>query len=272
MNIVLLLNIVHFGCYLHDMAGRKASRSAVSRDQWAAQIAALDDAGNAPRSRKEPITAGRIVDAALQVVEAEGYDALTMRRVAAVLRASPGALYAHVRDKAELDDLMVGELCSRVTLPAPDPARWKEQAIDVCAQLRDQYLRYPEIWRATLAAAPHSPDTLRIYEGLLAILMAGGVPLQPAAWAGDAAFLYVGAYSVMSLRRHAGPDDDGPAAGQAEAIERLRMLPPDRFPITSAHAADLVSGEGHDRFEFTLGLLFGGLTHQAESRDENDDL
>lgn len=252
------------------MAGRKASRGLVSRDQWAAQIAALDDAGNAPRSRKEPITAGRIVDAALQVVQAEGYDALTMRRVAAVLQASPGALYVHVRDKAELDDLMVGELCSRVTLPAPDPAQWKAQAIDVCAQLRDQYLRYPEIWRATLAAAPLSLDTLRIYEGLLAILMAGGVPLQPAAWAIDAAFQYTGAYSVMSLRRQAG-QGDGPAAGQAEAIERLRMLPPDRFPITSAHAPVLVSGEGHDRFEFTLGLIFGGLTQHTESRDDNDE-
>jgi AcrR family transcriptional regulator len=271
MNDVHLLNIVHSDWYRHGMAGRKASRGVVSRDQWAAQIAALDEAPNAPRSRREPITAGRIVAAALQVVQAEGYDALTMRRVAAVLQASPGALYAHVRDKAELDDLMVGELCSRVTLPAPDPARWKAQAIDVCRQLRDQYLRYPEIWRATLAAAPHSPDTLRIYEGLLAILMAGGVPLQPAAWAGDAAFLYVGAYSVMSLRRQAGADDDG-QAGQAEAIERLRMLPPDRFPITSAHAPELVSGEGHDRFEFTLGLLFGGLTQQTESRDENDEL
>ena len=122
------------------------------------------------------------------------------------------------------------------------------------------------------AAAPHSPDTLRIYEGLLAILLAGGVPLQPAAWAGDAAFLYVGAYSVMALRRQAGPDDDGTAAGRAEAIERLQMLPPDRFPITSAHAPELISGTEHDRFEFTLGLLFGGLTQQTGSRDENDEL
>ena len=253
------------------MAGRKASRGVVSRDQWAAQIAALDEPGKPPRPRREPITAGRIVDAALQVVETEGYDALTMRRIAAALQASPGALYAHVRDKAELDDLMVGQLCSRVTLPAPDPAQWKAQAIDVCRQLRDEYQRYPEIWRATLASAPHSPDTLRIYEGLLAILTAGGVPLQPAAWAADAAFLYVGAYSVMSLRRHAGEDDDSPAAARAEAIERLQMLPPNRFPITSAHAPELISGEEDDRFEFTLGLLFGGLAQQTEIGVENDE-
>jgi AcrR family transcriptional regulator len=245
------------------MAGRKASRGVASRDRWAAQIAALDDTQSAPRPPREPITVGRIVDAALQVVEAEGFDALTMRRVAGVLQASPGALYAHVRDKSELDDLMIGELCSRVSLPVPDPARWKTQAIDVCRQLRDQYLRYPEIWRATLAAAPHSLDTLRITEGLLAILLAGAVPLQSASWAVDSAFLYVGAYSVMALRRLTDKDTDGRAVDRGEIIERLGMLPPDRFPIMAAHARELISGEGHDQFDFTLGLLFGGLTSQT---------
>lgn len=242
------------------MAGRRASRNTASRDQWAAQVAALDETQSAPRSRREPITVARIVDAALQVVEAEGFDALTMRRVAAVLGASPGALYAHVRDKSELDDLMIGELCSRVTLPAPDPAQWKTQAIDVCRQLRDQYLRYPEIWRATLAAAPQSLETLRIMEGLLAILLAAAVPLRSAAWAIDAAFQYVGAYSVMSLRRQTDKDTDGRAVDRAEITERLAMLPVDRFPITVAHVQELTSGEGHERFDFTLGLLFGGLT------------
>jgi AcrR family transcriptional regulator len=245
------------------MSGRRAARSIVSRDRWAAQIAALGDTRSAPPSRREPITAGRIVEAALQVVEAEGFDALTMRRVAAVLRASPGALYAHVRDKAELDDLMIGELCSRVTLPPPDPARWEAQAADVCGQLRDQYLRYPGIWRATLEAAPQSLDTIRIMEGLLAILTAGGVPLRSAAWAIDAAFLYVGAYSVMSPRRQTGTDTDGRVVDRAELIERLRMLPPDRFPITAAHGPEVSSGEGHDRFDFTLGLLFAGLAPRA---------
>jgi hypothetical protein len=111
-----------------------------------------------------------------------------------------------------------------------------------------------------LAAAPNSLDTLRINEGMLAILMAGGVPPQSAAWAIDAAFQYVGAYSVVSLKRHPEEDADGRVVDRAELIERFRMLPPNRFPITVAYAQELTSGEGHDRFDFTLGLLFGGLT------------
>lgn len=245
------------------MAPKRASRGIVSRDQWAAQIAALDGP-----PRKEPITAARIVDAALRLVEAEGYDALTMRRVAAALQASPGALYVHVRDKAELDDLMIGELCSRVTLPAPDPAQWIAQVMDVCRQLRDQYLRYRGISRATLAAAPLSLDTLRINEGLLAILLAAGASPQSAAWATDAAFLYIAAYSVAALRRHA-EDADGQVDDKAEWIERFRMLPADRFPVIVAHAEELTSGGGHDRFDSTLGRLFGGLAPQRGGKEQS---
>lgn len=251
------------------MARRPGTRDVVSRDQWAAQIAALDETGDASRPRRAPITVGRIVDAALGLVEAEGFEALTMRRVAGALEASPGALYAHVRDKAELDDLLIGKLCSRVTLPSPDPAQWRVQAVDVCGQLRDQYLRYPGISRAALEGTPHSLDALRIYEGLLAILLAGGVSPRSAAWAIDAAFQYVGAYSLVSLRRNPGRDTDGRVVDRDELVERFTMLPPDRFPNTVAFASELTSGEGHDRFDFTLGLLFGGLTPHLDGHDES---
>lgn len=251
------------------MTPKSTSRDIVSRDRWAAQIAALDSPQLPSRPRKEPITAARIVDAALELVGAKGYDALTMRRVAAAFEASPGALYAHVRDKAELDDLMIGELCSKVMLPVPDPSRWKEQTLDVCRQLRDQYLRYPGISRAVLATAPNSLDTLRINETLLAILLAAGASPRSAAWATDAAFLYIAAYSLVSLRRPSEEDPDGRVVNRAEVIERLKMLPPDRFPITVAHAEELTSGNGHERFDSTLGLLFGGLTPQPESHHEH---
>lgn len=155
-----------------------------------------------------------------------------------------------------------GELCSRVRLPTPDPAQWKAQAMEVCRQLRDQYLRYPGISHAAMEGTPHSLDAMRIYEGLLAILLAAGVLPQPAAWATDAAFVYIGGYSLVSLRRCPEEDADGRAVDRAEVIERFRMLPPDRFPITVAHAEELASSEGHDRFDFTLGLL----THPTNRR------
>jgi len=151
--------------------------------------------GQQPR-RKEPITVERITDAALEVVATQGYDALTMRSVAAVLDTGPASLYAHVVNKADIDELIIGRLCARLVLPEPDPATWREQILDVCAQIRDQYLSYPGVSRAALAMAATNLDVLRVNESMLAILLAGGIDPRTAAWAIDALFLYVGAYTL----------------------------------------------------------------------------
>src|SRR5882672_5174498 len=88
---------------------------------------ATSPAQQAPR--KAPITAGRIIDAALQVVATEGYDALTMRSVAGVLGTGPASLYAHVVNKADIDELIIGRLCAQLVLPDPDPATWRAQIL-----------------------------------------------------------------------------------------------------------------------------------------------
>lgn len=218
-------------------------------DRWAGQ--------GSRRQRKEPITVDRIVRTALEMIEAEGYDAVTMRRVAAALHTGPASLYAHVRNKADLDDLLIGELCSRIRIPDPDPAHWRQQIVDVCGQLRDQYLRYPGISSAPLASAPDSLDTMRITEGLLAIMLAGDVEPRAAAWTIDALLLYIAAYGLeSSLRTDA---DDRRTRDRAETIARLQSLPPERFPAIIAHAREMTSGEGHERFDFTLEALLRGV-------------
>src|ERR1700722_4279067 len=92
---------------------------------------------------KKPITGAAIISPAFGIVEREGYEALTMRRVATALETGPSSLYAHVVNKEDLDELLIGQLCAGLDLPDPDPARWRAQIISVCTQLRDQYLRYP---------------------------------------------------------------------------------------------------------------------------------
>ncbi|NIY62606.1 TetR/AcrR family transcriptional regulator [Streptomyces malaysiensis] len=214
--------------------------------------------------KKQPITVDRITDAALQVVATEGYDALTIRRVAAVLGTGPSSLYAHIVSKEDIDDLLVGRLCSEVVLPEPDPAAWREQILDVYAQIRDQYLKYPGVSRAALGAVPTNLATLRVREGLLAIVLAGGIEPRSAAWVLDALSLYVSAYAleqslVQQRRRH--PDQEW-VLGREELIRRFTALPADTFPQTRRYAAELTSGTGHDRFEFTLGLIMDNLTQR----------
>ncbi|MEU1534724.1 TetR/AcrR family transcriptional regulator [Streptomyces fagopyri] len=210
--------------------------------------------------RKKPITVDAIVDTAFGIVEAEGYDALTMRRVATALETGPSSLYAHVVNKEDLDELLIGRLCAGIDLPEPDPAAWRRQITGVCTQLRDQYLRYPGISRAAFAAAPSNLDTLRVGEGMLAILLAGGVDPQIAAWALDSLTLYVNAYSLeVSLAdSRGGRGDGGWVVSRDELLRRFAALP-DTFPQTRRYAAELTAGTVHDRFDFTIGLMIDGL-------------
>ena len=221
-----------------------------------------DGAGARPRRRASPITVDQVVDTALAVIAAEGYEALTMRRLATALDTGPASLYAHVVNKADLDELLIGRLCAELVLPEPDPAAWRDQIRSVCAQLRDQFLRFPGISRGALAMAPTDPETLRVNEGMLAILLTGGVAPQAAAWAIDALLLYVAAYCLEAsiARQRAAHPDDAWVLDRDELTRRLATLPSASYPHTVRHAAVLTAGEGHDRFDFTLGLMVDGLT------------
>jgi AcrR family transcriptional regulator len=201
-----------------------------------------------------------MVESAFSIVARDGYEALTMRSLAAALQTGPASFYAHVVNKADLDELLVGHLCNQIKIPTPDKANWPEQIVDVCTQLRDQYLRYPGISRAQLAVAPANVNILRISEGMLYIMIEGGVEPQKAAWTIDALILYVNAYCLEQsvLERRPGHSDGTWVVSREELLRRFANLP-DTFPQTKLYAMQLTSGEGHERFEFTLRLILKSL-------------
>jgi len=215
------------------------------------------------RGTKKPITVDAIISTAFGIVEREGYEALTMRRVATALETGPSSLYAHVVNKEDLDELLIGRLCAEIDLPKPDPGTWRQQAISVCTQLRDQYMRYPGISRAAFAVAPSNLDTLRVSEGMLAILLAGGVDPQTAAWAIDSLLLYVNAYSleVSLVDEQLTHGENNWVVSRAELLRRFAALP-GTFPQTKRYAAELTAGTSHDRFDFTIRLMIDGLAHR----------
>ena len=230
---------------------RRAARHQLGADAGASAARRGPSGG-----RKKPITVDAIISTAFGIVETEGYEALTMRRVATALETGSSSLYAHVVNKEDLDELLIGRLCAEITLPVPDPAAWRQQIVSICTQLRDQYLRYPGISQAAFAAAPSNLDTLRVSEGMLAVLLAGGIQPQIAAWAIDALTLYVNAYSLEFSR--ATRNGGAWVRSRDEMLERFAALP-GTFPHTKRYAAELTAGTAHERFDFTVNLMLDGL-------------
>ncbi len=219
------------------------------------------------RARRTPsaerLSVDRIVEVAIAQMRAHGYDAVTMRSIARELGTGPASLYAHVANRAELDQLVVGRVCSQWHVPDPDPERWDDQLRQTMIDLLDLYRANPGVARCTLGMIPLDPGLLVLTERLVALLQAGGVADQHAAWFIDVSSLYVASVAVEEdiWRMRAGGHD--PRTSEEDVIGSVRAvlerLPAEHFPLLSAMATTMTAGTGDERFRFGVDLLVGGL-------------
>lgn len=216
-------------------------------------------------ARRAPLTREAIVDAALAVLDREGLDAVSMRRVAQELGTGAGSLYWHVANKEELLQLLIDRVSNEIRLPEPDPQRWEEQLKELGRQMRALMKSHRDIARISLGRIPIGPNTVRVSEWMLSLLRNAGVPDRTAALALDLLALYVGAYAYEESLPFPSPagDDASPHETLAMIRDYFASLPSDRFPHTVALADELVAGGPDERFEFGLDILIRGLAAQA---------
>ena len=235
--------------------------------------------GRKGRARAVPsdrLSADRIVAVAVEQMREHGYDAVTMRSIARELGTGPASLYAHVANRAELDQLVVGWVCGQWQIPDPDPERWDDQLRASMVDLLELYRANPGVARCTLGMIPLQPSLLMVTERLVALLKAGNVSDQHCAWFVDVAALYVASVAVEEdiwRERHRGQDADEAAAVEhltedavvAEVRQVFRSLPAEHFPLLSTMAETMTAGSGDDRFAFGVDLLVGVLKAMGRS-------
>jgi AcrR family transcriptional regulator len=225
------------------------------------------------RARRVPadrLSVDRIVDVAIEQMRERGYDAVTMRSIAQALETGPASLYAHVANRAELDQLVIGRIASQWHIPDPDPERWDDQLRQSMRDMLALYEQHPGVARCSMGMIPTTAETLLPTERLLALMRAGGVPEQHAAWFVDVSALFVGAVAVEDdIWRQRNGIEEGAAPDTEEAVvaqvrELFAALPEDHFPTIRAMAVALTTGSGAERFDFGIELLVGGLKALAE--------
>ncbi|GAA4596125.1 AcrR family transcriptional regulator [Actinoplanes octamycinicus] len=122
------------------------------------------EAAERKRGRRPGLTVARVVETGIALADAEGLDAVSMRRVAADLGVVPMTLYTYVPDKATLLDLML----DRVYLAMPRrelPDRpWRERLAAIAEENRELVAEHP--WVAGLPAnrPPLGPGLMAKYE------------------------------------------------------------------------------------------------------------
>jgi len=156
------------------------------------------DTAERPRGPGRPARLSReaVVAAAEAVVERDGIDALTMRRVARELRSSPMALYRHVRDKDELLVLLLDRLAERLPRP-PLPTDPRERLMTLWRLLYDGLDQSPWVVEVLVKGHLMARSVLWVMEEILAAYVAAGLSHSGAAAAYRTAWQYtVGALTI----------------------------------------------------------------------------
>jgi AcrR family transcriptional regulator len=219
-----------------------------------------------PRAaRRAPLSRDAIVDAALRLVDRDGIDGASMRRVAEELGTSPSSLYWHVRNRHQLLQLVFDRVAAEVELPPPDPARWQEQLKEVGREMRRVLTSHRDIARVTIGAIPVGGNVLRISEWLHALLRGAGLPDRVVGLVGDMLGLFVGAFAYEESLGLASPtgEDLPPHEILAMLGEYWASLPPEQFPHTLALLPVLFEGGPDERFEFMMDVIIRGLESLA---------
>jgi len=219
------------------------------------------------RRRRDPISREAIVAAAITLLDRDGYDALSMRALAEQLGTGAASLYWHVGSKDGLLDLVLDELIGEVSVPRADPARWREQLKEVARAQRAVCLRHPYIVRVSIGRIPLGPNALRLNEGVLAIMRAGGLPPLMAV---QGFLLLIEVINGFTLDETGvgGKEQPSDPAAQAEmagmVTSYLKELPAERFPNLTQMAGEFAMADNEERFDLLIDIFVDGLARRAE--------
>ncbi|WP_371518038.1 TetR/AcrR family transcriptional regulator [Kitasatospora sp. NBC_01300] len=132
-----------------------------------------------PRREQPALSRTQIVAEALAILDSDGIEALSMRKLGARLNAGATSMYTHVANKDELLALIVDEVFGKVLIPSvadTDPTDWRIALAECADSVRETVLRHP--WMVSvlgdLGLVYFGPNWMRLSEALLTFLEAAG--------------------------------------------------------------------------------------------------
>jgi AcrR family transcriptional regulator len=168
-----------------------------------------------PRQGRTTLTRERIVTEAIRLLDTEGIEALSMRKLAAALGAGATSLYWHVANREELIELVIDQVYGEIDVPEPgDAQHWREAARQVAHDMRATVVRHR--WLVSvldqLVVAFSGPNLTRIAEQMLALYESAGFDLPEAERAMSTMSAYVLGVGMSEAAWHGWMDRHGQTA------------------------------------------------------------
>lgn len=208
------------------------------------------------RPAKTPLSREAIVAAALGLVDEEGDERLTLRRLAAALDTGAASLYVYFKNTDELYAAVLDELLGTVDLQRGG-GRWRDRLVALLISYTEVLYAYPVLARTALVTRPNGVNSWNLWEALLALLDDGGVARGDAAWGVDLLLQRATATAVEASTRSQTAETAAEDARLADAIDSVS---PDTHPHLAAASDELLSGTPTTRLTWGFEVLINGVT------------
>jgi AcrR family transcriptional regulator len=205
----------------------------------------------ARRRSQRLITQAEIMDAAFDVVDAEGLQGLSMRRLAEVAGVGVMTLYGFVANKEELLHSLRDHAVARLSAP-PDPSLpWQEQLTLAMRGLWAAMSEHPGVVELLSLPSEGGQPLDQVRERLLNILRSAGLDDQTSVDALGVLVAQALGFAVAGHARRTGPQD--------QFYGRLNALPPEEYPNLTATAAEYAAHWSERAFDFGLRAIVDSL-------------
>jgi AcrR family transcriptional regulator len=215
--------------------------------------------------RRPQLTRERIVTEALAVIAQDGVQALTMRSLAARLGVVPGALYHHVGNKQQLQDLLLDGVLAEIDFHTDPSLAWTQHLKVLAHRLRQVLEAHPGVAAILKTRDPLGPHSLALAEAVLSPLQTAGFGDREAGLAFFLLVDYTIGFAVSSPRTSVNEQRVRDAAIRTQLHEFFRSLPPDRFPALVALGEHVWVDNRDQRFTAGLQVLVDGLEQARRS-------
>ncbi|ORV54300.1 hypothetical protein AWC05_16945 [Mycobacterium florentinum] len=195
-----------------------------------------------------------LVDAAADIADADGIDAVTMRRLAERCGVGVMTIYGYIRTKEQLLAVLADRYLAEIDMPDPDMA-WQDQMVTLFRSVREVMLKHPTL---VPIIANQRLDTTAAYRGaevVCAALRAVGMPDRDVI----TSFATLTSFTVGSVQREL-------AAMDSAARPVLAALPVAEFPNVVSLFGPLVTGDPGQHFCDGLQMVIGAIDTRVPKR------
>jgi len=190
-----------------------------------------------------------ILDAAIRVADAEGLEAVSVRRVAAELDARPMSLYSHFSSKKELLAAMTDDAVEEMLVPQPLPERWRQALATRARRMLAAFVAHPWLIPAFAQRPRPGPNSMKsakqAAEAVSSLRLAGADVWQVQGIVND----YVIGYSFRVFAS-TDPEDLETALSHSDVFE---------FPELAELPDNMRLRSSLERFELGLQTVFDGI-------------